>query len=187
MKQPTCIVIFGPQGSGKGVQCSNIVSKYNIPYFEMGNELRNAGKSNPEIARAINNGDLVQDKIVENLVSSFVYANSNHTFIIDGFPRNVRQAEFLGSLLTNLEIPVLIIDLTSYDDNLLIDRMLKRGRPDDNLETIQNRLKTYNTQTLPALERLSSLMKTTIYSIASLQQQEQVFDDIEWVLKSQIL
>lgn len=163
MKEPTCIVIFGPQGSGKGTQGTKLVDKYKFPYFEMGAILRSAKESNPNIAEIMDAGELVSDAVVEDLVASFIYSVSNHCFLLDGFPRTIRQAEFLSSLLGNLEIPSLVINLKSYDNTILVQRMVDRGRNDDTPEIIQKRLEVYSTETIPAMERFGELTKSTIF------------------------
>jgi adenylate kinase len=187
LKDPTCIVIFGPQGSEKRTQCAKLVDEYKLPYFEMGAMLRKAKKSNSEIAQLIDNGQLVPDQIVEDLVASFIYSISNYSFLLDGFPRTVRQAEFLSSLLHNLEIPSLIIDLKSYDNSILVKRMIDRGRPDDTLEIIQKRLEIYSSETIPAMERFGELMKSTIIHFNCNQEVQQLFDEISSIVIDAVL
>jgi adenylate kinase len=182
LTEPTCIVVFGPQGSGKGTQCAEIKKKYNFPYFEMGAELRKIKESNPELAKTMDAGELAPDKVVENLVGSFVYGDSNHTILLDGYPRNDRQAVHLSTLLTSLEMPAFILDLKSYDDSILIQRMLDRGRGDDTEKTISNRLAIYNQQTVPAMENFRIAMSTKIYHLNCNQEIDVLFEEICGIL-----
>jgi adenylate kinase len=187
LNEPTCFVIFGPQGSGKGTQCLKLQEKYTIPYFEMGAILREARKSNFDIAEILDAGLLVPDKIVEELVSTFVYSNSNHCFLIDGFPRNCQQATFLSTLLTGLDIPVIIIELKSYDENVLVQRMLERGRSDDSMDAITKRISIYNADTVLAIEQFGYQVKSTVNSFNCDQEIDQLFDEISSVIEEALL
>jgi adenylate kinase len=112
----------------------------------------------------VDNGDLVPDSLLLGLINERLNeADAQKGWILDGFPRNVAQAEFLDKLLQelnkfseqaiNLEVP----------DQVLIERLLLRGRKDDNEETIRRRLEVYREKTQPVLDyyrqhhRLSSV------------------------------
>ena len=98
------IVIFGPPGAGKGTQSKFIVKKYNLHQLSTGELLRNEIINKTELGIAIstkmNNGDLVSDNIVSDLIEKFI---SNEKYkdrlIFDGYPRNKIQAENLNVLL----------------------------------------------------------------------------------------
>ena len=98
------IVIFGPPGAGKGTQSKFIVNKFNLYQLSTGdllrNEINNKTKLGSEISSIINSGELVSDKIVNNLIEKFVsndiYKNK---IIFDGYPRTLTQAENLDDLL----------------------------------------------------------------------------------------
>ena len=70
------IIIFGPPGAGKGTQSKFIVNKYNLHQLSTGdllrNEIKNKTELGSEITRIMNNGDLVSDEIVSNLIENFV-------------------------------------------------------------------------------------------------------------------
>jgi len=98
------IVIFGPPGAGKGTQSKFIVKKYNLHQLSTGELLRNEIINNTDLGQTIsekmNNGDLVSDNIVSDLIEKFI---SNEKYkdrlIFDGYPRNKIQAENLNVLL----------------------------------------------------------------------------------------
>jgi len=98
------IVIFGPPGAGKGTQSKFIVKKYNLHQLSTGELLRNEIINKTElgltISKKMNNGDLVSDNIVSDLIEKFI---SNEKYkdrlIFDGYPRNKIQAENLNVLL----------------------------------------------------------------------------------------
>ena len=101
------IVIFGPPGAGKGTQSKFIVNKYGLHQLSTGDLLRNEIKNKTElgskITRIMNNGELVSDEIVNNLISKFIsndiYKNK---IIFDGYPRTLSQANNLNNLLKKL-------------------------------------------------------------------------------------
>ena len=100
------LVIFGPPGAGKGTQSKFIVKKYNLHQLSTGellrNEIINKTKLGIEVSSIINNGNLVSDKIVSDLIEKFIANNElKNRLIFDGYPRNIAQAENLNKLLNN--------------------------------------------------------------------------------------
>ena len=98
------LVIFGPPGAGKGTQSKFIVKKYNLHQLSTGellrNEIINKTKLGIEVSSIINNGNLVSDKIVSDLIEKFIANNElKNRLIFDGYPRNISQAENLNTLL----------------------------------------------------------------------------------------
>ena len=98
------LVIFGPPGAGKGTQSKFILKKYNLYQLSTGELLRNEIKNKTElgikISTKMNSGELVSDKIVTNLIETFISNKIYHNrLIFDGFPRNIIQAEELNLLL----------------------------------------------------------------------------------------
>jgi adenylate kinase len=76
--------------------------------------------------------------------------------LLDGFPRNLSQAEALESLLDSLNQQIEGVILLELDDSVLIQRLLARGRADDNAEVIANRLQVYREQTAPLIAHYES-------------------------------
>ena len=99
------IVIFGPQGSGKGTQADIIAERLNICHITMGDLLRAEAKSGSELGQKINSlineGQLVSDEIVFNLFQDRVaMSDCGLGFILDGFPRTLEQAQLLDKIIT---------------------------------------------------------------------------------------
>lgn len=154
------VVLFGPPGSGKGTQSENIIKKYNLIHLSTGDILRAELAANTELglkAKAImEKGELVSDEIVIGMIANKLDANKNAKgFIFDGFPRTVAQAEALDKILESRNMKVDMMLGLEVEKEELVKRLLKRGvengRADDNLETIENRIKVYNNQTTPVM------------------------------------
>jgi len=154
------IVLFGPPGSGKGTQSEKIIDKYGLTHFSTGDMLRAELAAETELglqAKSImEKGELVPDEIIIGMIRNKISEESDaRGFIFDGFPRTVAQAGALDSLLDELGTKIDVMLGLEVERQELIDRLLKRGqeqgRADDNLETIENRIKVYEDQTSPVM------------------------------------
>jgi adenylate kinase len=99
----------------------------------------------------MNRGELVTDSLVLAIVKAQLGALNSQGWLLDGFPRNVAQAEALDPLLQELNQPIEAVVLLSLDDAVLIERLLSRGRVDDNESVIRNRLVVYADKTEPLI------------------------------------
>lgn len=176
--QKTCIIVVGPQGSGKGTQCTKLVEKYNLLYFEMGDVLRKAKNSNPEIAQIMSQGQLLSDDVVQSFVSVFAQSATTNSFLMDGFPRNIAQATWLFNFLGLLSFRVVVVNLVVSDRQVLIDRMLARSRSDDTIDVIHRRLDTYNHVTLPLITYFQSL-GCSVHTIDASSDLETIFQEVD--------
>ena len=155
------IVLLGPPGSGKGTQAALLVEQLGVPHISTGALLRDAADRGTELglkAKALSDrGELVPDNdiagILEERLSHKDVANG---FILDGYPRNLAQAESLTTLLERLDQPVEEAILIDIDAEQIIKRIAKRaqveGRADDTEETARNRLRVYAEQTAPVAD-----------------------------------
>ena len=152
------IVIFGAPGSGKGTQRKMIVERYGFDYISTGDMLRQAISQGSELGRTakeyIDRGQLVPDDLIVRLIADFLDGkHGSKGVIFDGFPRTLKQAEALKTMLNERGTDIhILLDLQVEDDEL-VDRLIERGkisgRSDDNPETIKARLDVYHTQTAP--------------------------------------
>ncbi len=154
------LVLFGPPGSGKGTQSENIIKKYGFGHISTGDVLRAEMKNETELGKIakdfIEKGDLVPDSlIIDMLAKSLDSFTDAKGIIFDGFPRTVAQAEALKGMLAARGGDVSVMINLIVDEQELVTRLLKRGevsgRSDDNMETIQKRIETYNNQTAPVI------------------------------------
>jgi len=143
------LVILGRQGSGKGTQCALLVDHYAIPHISTGDMLREAGAAGTEFGQAakaiMDRGDLLSDEVIVGAVQErLAHDDAAAGFLLDGFPRTVGQAEALAAIagpnvVVNLDVPT----------DLVLERMLARGRADDTEDAIKRRLELYEEQTAP--------------------------------------
>ena len=100
-------------------------------------------------------GQLVPDEITIPIVKDEIL-KSQDGFVLDGYPRNLAQAEALDAMLVEIERPLDIVLLLELDDDIARERMRKRaeieGRADDTPEVIDRRLATYHAQTAPIVD-----------------------------------
>lgn len=155
------IVLLGAPGSGKGTQAKLIIEKLNIPHISTGDLLRGAIAAKTPLGLAakevMDKGDLVSDEIVLGMLKERLSEeDAEKGFILDGFPRNVKQAEMLETLLQDLEITLDHALLIEVDPDEVVARIAKRaeieGRTDDTEEVVRNRLNVYKEQTAPVAD-----------------------------------
>jgi adenylate kinase len=156
MGQPTRLVIFGRQGSGKGTQCVRLVERYGVVHISTGDMLRAERAAETELGRKageiMDAGGLVGDDIMipvakNRIAESDVLASG---FVLDGFPRTVDQAEGLFEALGTDGLHAAIVLDVPLDE--VTARMKARGRTDDTDEAIEKRLALYEQETRPVLD-----------------------------------
>ena len=149
------LLFIGPPGAGKGTQANLFCTKYKVDHFSTGDLLRDEVSSGSElglkVAEVMNKGELVSDELVLSIVQGRLI-NTKNGWLLDGFPRNVNQANSLQSLLDKINQPLEAVISIKIPDSYLIKRLLARGREDDNEEVITNRLKIYREKTSPLID-----------------------------------
>ena len=152
-------ILFGPPGAGKGTHAGAIAQKYNLKHISTGELLRAEIAAGTELGRQaktlIDAGSLVPDSVVEGMIeSAFDTIKGVDGFLLDGFPRNLAQAEDLDKILGKRgESVTAVVALMISDETIrtrIKGRALIEGRADDaSDETITNRIRTYHSQTEP--------------------------------------
>lgn len=162
----TRLIFLGPPGAGKGTQAQRLAAMLDIPHISTGEILRDAiaqGTSLGQKAQSyVDKGELVPDELLLDLIRDRLdQPDAQNGWILDGFPRNVNQASFLENLLQELNQNCDCINL-EVPDEVLLDRLLARGRKDDSPETIRRRLEIYHHDTAPLIDfyRNRSVLKS---------------------------
>jgi adenylate kinase len=148
------LLFLGPPGAGKGTQAQQLAERQGLLHLSTGDLLRAevaAGSALGQEAEAVMaRGELVSDALVLAIVRSRL-ENHSGGWLLDGFPRNVAQADALAALLADLGQSIELVVLMELDDAVLVQRLLSRGRADDNEEVIRHRLEVYRQQTEPLI------------------------------------
>lgn len=152
------IVLLGAPGSGKGTQAALLKEHFSIPHVSTGVLLREAVAGQTPLGRQakaiMDRGELVPDDVMLNLIRERLGQDDvAGGFILDGYPRNLAQAEALDTLLAELGQPVEEAVLIEVDEELVVERIARRaaeeGRSDDTEEVVRNRMRVYQEQTAP--------------------------------------
>lgn len=113
------IIFIAPPAAGKGTQSNLLKNKYNLPHISTGdmlrNEVENGGKHSAYIKEQMNLGNLVSDEVIFDLLTERLSQDDcNNGYILDGFPRNIKQAEAYEEILKKLNKElgyVIVLDL----------------------------------------------------------------------------
>jgi adenylate kinase len=180
------LVILGAPGAGKGTQAKAISENFDIPHISTGDILRDEIKKGSELGkkavRFVESGKLVPDKIIIKMMKKIIgNSRTKDGFIIDGFPRNLKQAKMFSSVLDQLGIKLDKVINIVVDKNEVIERLSNRRtcsvcksifsengnghdgrcpkcggelvkRKDDDGEVIKRRLEVYEEETGPLAE-----------------------------------
>jgi adenylate kinase len=152
---------MGAPGSGKGTQAALIVKELDLDHISTGDLLRAAVAAGTELGKrakeVMDRGELVSDEIVLGLLEErLLQENTKNGFILDGYPRNIAQAQALDGLLERIGQPVEEALQIDVDEEQVVTRIARRaaleGRSDDTEETVRNRLRIYAEQTAPVVD-----------------------------------
>lgn len=179
------LVLMGPPGAGKGTQGARLARRNGIPRYSTGDILRAARREGTELGRAaqeyMDAGELVPDDIILGMMREALSSDeAADGFLLDGFPRTVRQAEGLADLLSDLGFELdAVVDLDVPDDEIVRRLSARRvctdcgrvapadteeearcpdcggelrRRSDDDPETVRRRLEVYREETAPVLD-----------------------------------
>ena len=146
------VILLGAPGSGKGTQSAFLVEKYGLTHLSTGDLLRAEIAAGSELGRKakaiMDAGDLVSDDIVIGMIAARL--NDRGT-LFDGFPRTLAQAEALDKLLAERGQKIDAVIELQVPDAEILQRLLARGRPDDNEATIRNRQEVFHRDTAPLI------------------------------------
>ncbi len=182
----TRLIFLGPPGAGKGTQANMLSEHCDVPHIATGDILRAAVADQTELGQKaeqyMNAGELVPDELILNLIRErLTQPDAKDGWVLDGFPRNVPQAEFLEQLLEEINQPFDFVVNLDVPDEVIISRLLKRGRKDDAEEVIRHRLDVYRQQTSPLIDFYRNRQK--LVSIDGNQEMESVNADLRKVVE----
>jgi adenylate kinase len=155
------LVLLGAPGSGKGTQAARLKEHLQVPHISTGDLLRAevaaGSRLGLEAKEVMARGELVSDAILLGMLEDrFSRPDTANGFILDGYPRNLAQADALDGLLARIGQPFDYAVQLECPTDLLVERIAGRaaaeGRADDNPESVRKRLDVYDSQTAPVIE-----------------------------------
>ena len=155
------LVLLGAPGSGKGTQAARLKEHLQVPHVSTGDLLRAevaaGSKLGLEAKEVMARGELVSDAILLGMLEDrFSRDDTRGGFILDGYPRNLAQADALNALLERIGQPMDAAVQLEVPTELLVERIAGRaaaeGRADDSPESVRTRLQVYNDQTAPVVD-----------------------------------
>ncbi|MBR3327409.1 MAG: adenylate kinase [Atopobiaceae bacterium] len=204
------IVLLGAPGAGKGTQGQKLVEEYGIAHISTGDLLRAAVKAQSELGKQakafMDAGQLVPDQLVIDLVKErLAEPDAQKGFMLDGFPRNIAQAETLDAELKDMGVELDAALLVDVPFSVIVDRLSSRRtcrscgytapagtetcprcggemyqRDDDKPETINKRLDTYQSQTQPLIDYYKD--RGILKSVDGNRAVDEVYVDVKRVL-----
>lgn len=179
------MVLMGPPGSGKGTQGQVLAQRLQIRHIAAGDLLRAEIDAGSELGRSVRSyldqGHLVPDDVMLDLVMPVVVeAARAGGYLLDGFPRNLDQADAAGrwrapGQTEETAAPDAVIVLEA-DDDVLVERTLARGRDDDTADVVRHRLEVYTSETEPVIARFRA--RGIVHAVDATLPVEQVSDAI---------
>jgi adenylate kinase len=176
------LIFIGAPGAGKGTQAKTLADLCGVPHIATGDILRSAVANQTPLgvqAKAyMDKGDLVPDSLVVDLIRERLgEPDAQNGWILDGFPRNVSQAESLDALLQKIDHHYDNVINLDVPDEVLVVRLLSRGRADDEEEVIRHRLQVYREQTAPLIDFYTQRKK--LATVNGHQTMEEVTADLK--------
>lgn len=186
------LIFLGPPGAGKGTQAERIQKAHGLVQLSTGDMLRAAVKAGTEVGKVAEklmaDGQLVPDEVVVGIIADRSQeADCVNGYILDGFPRNVAQAEALDKMLAARGESLDSVLELKVDDKILLARIETRAaeteggpRADDNADALKKRLDVYHAQTAPLVDYYTG--KGLLKSVDGMKSMDEVTADIEAVL-----
>ena len=154
------LLFLGAPGAGKGTQAAILSETTSYLHLSTGELLRKEIAMNTSLGRQVkdimNKGELVSDELVLEIVRNNL-DKDNKGWILDGYPRNLSQANSLNEVLIQINQPLEAVFYLDIPEDVLIKRLLLRGRKDDTEDTIRTRVKIYKKITEPLIEYFKDL------------------------------
>jgi adenylate kinase len=149
------LLFIGPPGAGKGTQAGKVAARLGIPHVSTGDMFRDHVSRSTDLGKKVEAimaaGEYVPDQITVAMLSDRIAQDdARDGFILDGFPRTQSQVASLDRLLGEDGLDKVVV--FEVDEDVLTERLLSRGRDDDNEDTIRYRFKVYMEQTQPLID-----------------------------------
>ncbi len=183
----TRLIFLGPPGAGKGTQAQLLSKTCQVPHISTGDILRGAVAVQSELGKKaefyMSAGELVPDDLILDLIRErLAESDAADGWLLDGFPRTIPQANFLETLLEEIKQPCDFVVNLEVPDEVLVARLLSRGREDDQEEVVKNRLVVYRDRTQPLIDFYRNRQK--LVSVDGNQPMESVTNDLKALVQA---
>lgn len=178
------IIFMGVAGAGKSAQGRLLADELGLPWLSTGEFLRMliSGDRRKQMLA----GKLLGDyEIIALIRKIFNIVDTDHEFILDGFPRSMAQADWLLSQVKHGQLKLSAVIYLQASEEIVAERLLTRGRPDDNETSIKERFQEYEQITKPIVEHFQKV-QVPVYKINGEQSFEAVHKDIISALKKHV-
>jgi adenylate kinase len=184
------LLVLGPQGAGKGTQAKRIGSDYGIPHISTGDMFRAEIAAGTDFGKRVDSilaaGELVPDDLTVAMIRErLAEDDARDGFVLDGFPRNLAQAEALDAMLGEIDRSLDAILFFDLPDEVGFERMMKRAqdenRPDDTPDVIRRRLEIYHEETEPIVEHYRATGK--LVPLHAARSIDEVYREIQQALE----
>lgn len=149
------IIFMGVAGAGKSMQGKMLADELGLPWLSTGEFLRMliSGQRRKDMVA----GKLLDDKEIIALVQKiFTIVDTSHGFVLDGFPRTVAQADWLLGQVKHGQLNVNAVVHLKASKEVVLERLLQRGRQDDSKSAIEKRFQEYEESMKPILEHFKA-------------------------------
>jgi adenylate kinase len=185
------ILLLGPQGSGKGTQAKRIAEEYGLAHISTGDMLRaEVAAGSPlglQVKSVMDAGKLVSDELILAIIRDRIsQEDARGGFVLDGFPRNIAQADALDEMLREIGRPLDVAFELQLSDAECLARMQKRaeleGRADDTPEAMKQRLEIYHAETEPLVEHYRA--RAALVVIHAERSIDEVFSELQTTIET---
>ena len=186
------VILLGAPGSGKGTQSIILNKKFGFLQLSTGEMIRQNIEEKTDLGlkvqSIVNKGGFVNDDIILSIISNrILMKDCKSGFILDGFPRNVKQAKSFDQILKERKIKINFVIELKVNKESLFERIKNRAfeaneaREDDKDDVLENRLKIYEEQTEPLVPYYKDL--GLLYEVNGMKKVDEIAEDIENILK----
>ena len=186
------VILLGAPGSGKGTQSIILNKKFGFLQLSTGEMIRQNIEEKTDLGlrvqSIVNKGGFVNDDIILSMVSNrILMKDCKSGFILDGFPRNVKQAKSFDQILKERKIKINFVIELKVNKESLFERIKNRAfqsneaREDDKDDILENRLKIYEEQTEPLVPYYKDL--GLHFEVNGMKNVDEIAEDIENIIK----
>lgn len=145
------VLFFGPPGSGKSVQGELLVKRNGWQWLSTGQLFRES--SDPEVLKRMATGELIDDQLTNKVLSEGLSKiGEDSRVVLDGYPRNTEQAEWLDQYLAQYNSQIECVIVFEVPEAELTKRLSGRGRTEDSPDVIARRIAIYHESTKPVID-----------------------------------